>query len=1474
MDGDTLFLPGNTNLLQFPRLNNRHQVVFVNTIFSGGKAYSRLWDHGHLYALGGETSYDRVTARALNDSGEVAGEVQYVVNDTSRVHAFATVGGQIQVLQSDPDEVTIAYSLNNHGVATGRSIAPPSGTVLRAVRWEGGNRSQIGPLPGHPADSQHYDFPPFINDAGTIAGNVFLTYSAYLPTYHRHGFYGTQGSFTEVVPFASGYTAYLWDINNQGQMAGESNGVGPGYTHAIVVEGGQKKDIHGTVFAVSLTSTAYAINDSGAVVGWWQGGRPLYYDNDTTWLLDSLLVTRKFRDGGSVGVLWEAIDINNSGVVLALYNAGGFTPIYPCLLVPVDSGTIVNTENDLPDLSPSDGRCYTGNVTALGEDECSLRAAIQHSNAEAGLDTIRFNIPVLGVPLIRVDSALPPVTERVVIDATTQPNTHRVEVMPMDTTMPGDGLTVVSGHTIIRGLLLNYFSESGLKLASGDSNKVEACHFGVRSDSVTARGNYRHGIHISGSNGNRIGNGFDEHANLIAHNAGAGIYVENSTANTFLRNIYQHNGGLGIDLAPVGVNRNDSLDGDAGANGRVNYPYVDSVSVAAGATTLFGTLVAQPNVPYVVEISRSDACDTCCNGEGKEAVWSTVATTNLDGVAHFITSFPGVLDPGEVYTLTATDTAKSTSEFSPCWPGGKRLYIVDGRGSAIRSRVFGLSRVDNDPPVFTETPIDSVVTDSNGWIDLSPYYTAGQLHVGDSIKISKVLDYRPRTKSGPQITTRSWTYYLDNGRFDSLDFHLYFDALDRECRQEVIAKHTTVGLNVVISVEWNADPEYLQLLQAGLRELSNYMYDVMDGQVRLDTVMIYSDAALWAHADVRIQATNALRPNADLDGVGQTYEFVRMPRRWFGLDSIAAAELSLLEWPMQPEDVRNYRTIGHELGHYMFGFGDEYFEDMSEPCVIPKKYGFMEDNYPGSEPSASEMSWARQYEDSACQNTWQWLYNRASCWDHWEREFQTTHNGVYAEIIQPAERSLSGSDDYFYGPNDYTTLDYDVGRLVEFRLQSTPKTTFDKLMFLKSAASDPMAGADVGTIQATGGRRLDQGLTASDGGIRLLGVVSGDSILANSGRYRSAIPGALAAASDSNFVWYSTAQELLLPPGDTLTVTLSAASGYLPANSRLDLSASDAVLDLDYLNAFGSVPSLQFWPNPDSGSATVLSMTELTETYRGVLPVSGIYAGTVLVRALDTASLPFLFPMDLTVSRADTAAPHARANAFDGSAYLYPDSVNLNGRIALLTNGYLPLRSGLDARARQLGPMVSIAAYPSGTFASAQLVLRYDDEDLDGAVAPFDLEVTARMYAWNGTIQEWYLLGGAVDSGGNFVSATVPGPGLYAAFTTGQAVGVEEDGHDGIRPDRYELDQNHPNPFNSSTTISYVLPVPGKVTLRIYNILGQTVRTVVDAARSAGRHEMSWDGKNDQGNEVGSGVYLYTLRSGDVVLTRRMVLMK
>ena len=93
-------------------------------------------------------------------------------------------------------------------------------------------------------------------------------------------------------------------------------------------------------------------------------------------------------------------------------------------------------------------------------------------------------------------------------------------------------------------------------------------------------------------------------------------------------------------------------------------------------------------------------------------------------------------------------------------------------------------------------------------------------------------------------------------------------------------------------------------------------------------------------------------------------------------------------------------------------------------------------------------------------------------------------------------------------------------------------------------------------------------------------------------------------------------------------------------------------------------------------------------------------------------------------------------------------------------------------------------------------------------------------------------------------------------------------------PYSFHLDQNYPNPFNPDTRIRYELPQSSQVILKIYNILGQEVRKLVDRFQIAGAYSVVWDGKNEAGQQLSSGAYIYTLQSGNERRWRKMLLLK
>ena len=122
-------------------------------------------------------------------------------------------------------------------------------------------------------------------------------------------------------------------------------------------------------------------------------------------------------------------------------------------------------------------------------------------------------------------------------------------------------------------------------------------------------------------------------------------------------------------------------------------------------------------------------------------------------------------------------------------------------------------------------------------------------------------------------------------------------------------------------------------------------------------------------------------------------------------------------------------------------------------------------------------------------------------------------------------------------------------------------------------------------------------------------------------------------------------------------------------------------------------------------------------------------------------------------------------------------------------------------------------------------------------------------------------------TGTNFPPAF--GPALCFASTL---TGVDD--LSGLMPLTFSLEQNYPNPFNSGTTLEFSLSRRSAVELTIHNTLGQIVSTLLSEERSAGDHRLTWDGRDDFGRTVSSGVYFYRIEAGDFVTTRKMLLLK
>ncbi|MFQ5604138.1 MAG: amidohydrolase family protein [bacterium] len=149
-----------------------------------------------------------------------------------------------------------------------------------------------------------------------------------------------------------------------------------------------------------------------------------------------------------------------------------------------------------------------------------------------------------------------------------------------------------------------------------------------------------------------------------------------------------------------------------------------------------------------------------------------------------------------------------------------------------------------------------------------------------------------------------------------------------------------------------------------------------------------------------------------------------------------------------------------------------------------------------------------------------------------------------------------------------------------------------------------------------------------------------------------------------------------------------------------------------------------------------------------------------------------------------------------------------------------------------------------------------------------------------GSLEEGKLADMAVWSGDYFTvpisqikeltfDAVILGGSVYKHSVTGIDVSPSQ-----TVPNDFQLLQNYPNPFNPTTTIQFQLPKTDRVTLKIYNLRGQEVQTLLDEVKQPGSYKIKWDGKNHYGRNVSTGLYVLRMEAGEFVLSKKIVLLK
>jgi VCBS repeat protein/S-layer family protein len=249
----------------------------------------------------------------------------------------------------------------------------------------------------------------------------------------------------------------------------------------------------------------------------------------------------------------------------------------------------------------------------------SLRQAILDANSAPGLDTITFNIGS-GLKTISPATDLPNTTGPVVIDGTTQPGYSGTPLIQLSGGGARNiGLYVVGGSSTVKGLVVNGFTNSGIRLESS-SNIIQGNYIGTNSTGT------------------------------------------NTADTTAVAN------AIGVFIGGDGVTTNDTGDGDTGPNNLQNYPVLTSAITNGTSITIQGTLGSTIDSMFILNFFASPSCDGSGNGEGKTYLGALNVTTDGSGNATIDTTFNVSITASQVITATAMTASGSSSEFSTCRP--------------------------------------------------------------------------------------------------------------------------------------------------------------------------------------------------------------------------------------------------------------------------------------------------------------------------------------------------------------------------------------------------------------------------------------------------------------------------------------------------------------------------------------------------------------------------------------------------------------------------------------------------------------------------------------------------------------------------------------------------------------------------------------------------------------------------------------
>jgi hypothetical protein len=323
-----------------------------------------------------------------------------------------------------------------------------------------------------------------------------------------------------------------------------------------------------------------------------------------------------------------------------------------------------------------------------------------------------------------------------------------------------------------------------------------------------------------------------------------------------------------------------------------------------------------------------------------------------------------------------------------------------------------------------------------------------------------------------------------------------------------------------------------------------------------------------------------------------------------------------------------------------------------------------------------------------------------------------------------------------------------------------------------------------------------------------------------------------------------------------VTISMTATGAGTILVDMVNESATGLGYDLtvDDLSKVSNVRYYEVTPYPTAPTGAVNGIVTLTygpddgvndNTNLRVASDQGAATGWYDLGGVGTANTTGAIVSTVAIASADLPATYALGNLTTGSNYLPVELTSFYGtpreeNIALSWTTATEVNSSkfiVERKAANLENWAEVGEVQAAGNSNAPKTYSFVDKSATGATS-FDYRLSY------------------VDVNGN-------------TKVFGKTISV-----DAAVPESFSLSQNYPNPFNPSTIIKYALPQAAHVTIRIYNMLGQEVATIVNQQADKGFYKVTWDGRTSTGNYAASGVYIYRIIAGNFVQTKKMNLLK